>query len=162
MSWNDSKDYCVRLSKQSGVNLRLPSESEWECASRAGSNREFCFGDDEVELPEYAWFGKTSGDHAHTVGTRRANSWGLHDFHGNVWEWCEDTYHKNYEGAPADATAWSEAGARLNGSPLRVSRGGAWISWPEDCRSSSRNQKVPGWRDRSLGFRPALSVQEDR
>jgi formylglycine-generating enzyme required for sulfatase activity len=88
---DDAWTYCVWLSEQSGLNVRLPSESEWECACRAGSDREFCFGDDEKRLGEYGWYGANAEGSAHEVGTRRANAWGLQDLHGNVWEWCEDT-----------------------------------------------------------------------
>jgi len=156
VSWEDAKEYCAWLSEQSGMEIRLPSESEWECACRAGSNREFCFGDDEKLLTQFAWYDENSDSRAHQVGTRRANAWGLHDLHGNAWEWCEDTYHENYEGAPADGTAWTEGGLEwAEGTPYRVFRGGGWYGWAGYCRSAFRLWNHPGNRDWILGFRPA-------
>jgi formylglycine-generating enzyme required for sulfatase activity len=161
VSWEDAKKYCAWLSAKSGRAIRLTSESEWECACRAGSDREFCFGDDEKPLGEYAWYDANSDNKAHEVGTRRANAWGLHDLHGNVWEWCEDTYHENYEGAPAGGTAWTEGGVEWEpGAPFRVSRGGGWFDWAERCRSAFRRRFHPGVRYRYLGFRPAFWPSE--
>jgi formylglycine-generating enzyme required for sulfatase activity len=151
VSWEDARKYCAWLGEKSGRNIRLPSESEWECACRAGSRREFCFGDDEKRLGEYAWFGANCEGGAHEVGTRLANAWGLHDLHGNVWEWCEDTYHENYEGAPADGTAWTEGG-----TPRPIYRGGGFDGRAEDCGSAVRGWFGPGFRWYYLGFRPAF------
>jgi formylglycine-generating enzyme required for sulfatase activity len=161
VSFEDAKKYCAWLSEKSGKAIRLPSESEWECACRAGSSREFCFGDDEKRLGEYAWYNANSKSKAHEVGTRRANSWGLHDFHGNVWEWCEDTYHENYEGAPADGTAWTEGGELWQGTPDRVYRGGCFDDGAVYCRSAFRIRFLPGGRSGILGFRPAIWLTED-
>jgi formylglycine-generating enzyme required for sulfatase activity len=162
VSWEDAKKYCAWLSEKSGQAIRLPSGSEWECACRAGSKREFCFGDDEKLLGRYAWYDANSDNKVHQVGTRRANAWGLHDFHGNVWEWCEDTYHENYEGAPADGTAWTEGGEEWKpGTPLRVYRGGGFDFGAEICRSAYRYRSRPGGRYRDLGFRPAFWQSEN-
>ena len=153
--------YCAWLSEKSGQVIRLPSESEWECASRAGSKGEFCFGDNEKRLGEYAWYDQIPDGKAHEVGTRRANAWGLHDFHGNVWEWCEDSYHETYKGAPADGTAWTEGGELWQGSPLRVHRGGCFATGAKYCRSAYRSWYGPGIRDWFLGFRPTFRPSED-
>ncbi len=162
VSYEDARDYCAWLSEQSGLAIRLPSESEWECACRAGSTSEFCFGDDEKLLKSYAWYDANSDNRAHEVGTRRANAWGLHDFHGNVWEWCEDTYHENYEGAPADGTAWTEGGMEwAEGGIERVDRGGSIYCRAEVCRSACRYWILPEGRCRDLGFRPAFRPSED-
>jgi formylglycine-generating enzyme required for sulfatase activity len=162
VSFEDAKKYCAWLSEKSGKAIRLPSESEWECACRAGSKREFCFGDDEKRLGEYAWYDGNSNGKAHAVGTRRANAWGLHDLHGNVWEWCEDTYHLSYEGAPADGTAWTEGGEEWEpGAPVRVDRGGSFYFGAGCCRSAVRSRGRPGFRLRSLGFRPAFWPSEN-
>ncbi len=158
VSWEDAKKYCAWLSEQSGHAIRLPSESEWECACRAGSQREFCFGDDEYRLDEYAWYDANSDGKVHEVGTRRENAWGLHDFHGNVWEWCEDTYHEDYEGAPADGRAWTEGGVLWHGARNRVYRGGCWEFPAVYCRSADRYRYVPKVRYRLLGFRLASSL----
>ncbi|MCU0727854.1 MAG: formylglycine-generating enzyme family protein, partial [Planctomycetes bacterium] len=100
VSFEEAKAYCAWLSRRSGLRARLPSEAEWENACRAGSRTEYCFGDDEAKLGEYAWFDANSGGRAHAAGTKRPNAWGLYDLHGNVWEWCEDRWHDDYEGAP--------------------------------------------------------------
>jgi formylglycine-generating enzyme required for sulfatase activity len=157
VSWDDARSYCAWLSERGGVRARLPSEAEWENACRAGSRTEYCFGDDESKLGEYAWFDANSGDRAHTVGTKRANAWGLYDLHGNVWEWCEDTYHVDCKGAPQDARAWTEGGeVRWPGAPsLRVYRGGSWSNPAVNCRSADRDWFDPSVRDPILGFRPA-------
>ena len=162
VSWEDAKKYCAWLSEQSGLPLRLPSESEWECACRASAIREFCFGDDEMRIPDYAWFRGNSGRAAHEVGTRRANAWGLHDLHGNVWEWCEDTWHPSYEDAPTDGTAWTEGGQGWEpGVPIRIYRGGCFFDPAEDCRSAGRDVFHAGSRYKDLGFRPAFSALAD-
>ncbi len=153
VSWEDATAYCAWLSEKAGLPIRLPSESEWECACRAGSRREFSFGDDEKLLREYAWYAANSDRHTHEVGTRRANAFGLFDLHGNVWEWCEDTYVPNYEGAPDDGSAWS-----AGGSPLRVFRGGGWGFPAGLCRSARRFGLDPSDPGRFLGFRPALGL----
>jgi len=153
----DARNYCEWLSKQSGHAVRLPSEAEWECACRAGSDAEFCFGDDEKRLGEYAWWAKnTRCIKAHEVGTLQPNAWGLHDFHGNVEEWCEDNWHENFEGAPTDGTAWMD-----EADSSCVIRGGSFILWSEDCRSAVRAQVPPGFRQSFVGFRPTISRSEE-
>jgi len=162
VSCEDAKMYCAWLGEQSGQAVRLPSESEWECACRAGSDREFCFGDDEKRLEEYAWYSENSGGKAHAVGTRRANAWGLYDFHGNVWEWCEDAYHANYKGAPSDGSAWTEGGEEAEGgNRLRIFRGGSVNPYPaENSRSAYRYRNAPTLRSGYIGFRPTFSPTE--
>ncbi len=156
ISWVDAREYCGWLSEQSGFIIRLPSESEWECACRAGSDGEFCFGDDEDLLPGYAWFKANSDGRAHEVGTRRGNAWGLHDFHGNVWEWCEDILRNDFENAPADGTAWTQGEI----APVRVGRGGSWTSSAEFSRSAFRTWLPPAHRW-DLGVRPAFLRSDD-
>jgi formylglycine-generating enzyme required for sulfatase activity len=152
VDWFDARRYCEWLSGRGPLRVRLPSEAEWENACRAGSTTEYCFGDDEAGLGEYAWFRANAGDGAREVGTRRANRWGLSDLHGNVWEWCGDRWHDDYEGAPADGSAWMEGA-----SPFRVLRGGGWFGPAVLCRSAIRYWFDPGFRYSFLGFRPAAS-----
>jgi formylglycine-generating enzyme required for sulfatase activity len=151
VSFEEAKAYCGWLSKRSGLRARLASEAEWENACRAGSRTEYCFGDDEAKLGEYAWFDSNSGGPAHAVGTKRPNAWGLYDLHGNVWEWCEDRWHDDYEGAPEDARPWTDGA-----SPDRVRRGGSWLSPAVFCRSAGRDWLSPSVRYSGLGFRPCL------
>ena len=120
MSWEDAQAYCKWLAERSGLSVRLPSEAEWENACRAGSRTEYAFGDDPARLGQYAWFDENSDGRAHAVKTKRPNAWGLYDLHGNVWEWCEDTWHKDYKGAPEDARAWTEGGEVWEPAPRRT------------------------------------------
>jgi formylglycine-generating enzyme required for sulfatase activity len=151
VSWEYAKRYCAWLSERSGRQIRLPSESEWECACRAGSEGEYCFGGDEEGLEAYAWFDDNSEGGPHPVATKRANDWGLVDLSGNVWEWCADPYHESYQGAPVDGTAWVD-----EGTPFRVVRGGSWGDPAWKCGSSIRAWCVPADCNWRLGFRPAF------
>jgi len=156
ISWEAAKDYCAWLAAKAERPIRLPSEAEWECACRAGGDDEFAFGDDEGRLSEYAWFGQDWESGARAVATLKPNRWGLYDLHGNVWEWCEDTYHATYKDAPTDGSAWTEGGEVWQGTPNRVRRGGGWGWSAGGCRSASRYRFHPGFRYGHLGFRPAF------
>ncbi len=145
--WAQAREWCGRN------GLRLPTEAEWECACRASAPTRFCSGEAERVLEEHAWYVGNSGNQAHPVGELKPNAWGLFDMHGNVWEWCEDTYFPSYEGAPADGRAWL-----ADDSPMRVVRGGAWSSPARDCRSAARNRWPPGIASDVTGFRPAASL----
>jgi len=149
VSWNDVQDFIKKLNEKEGTNkYRLPTEAEWEYAARAGTTTRYSFGDDDSELGEYAWFNKNSDDKTHPVGEKKANPWGLYDVHGNVWEWVQDEWHGNYDGAPSDGSAWEDGvGAS------RVNRGGSWFSSDRYCRSAYRGYSDPGYRFRYLGFR---------
>jgi formylglycine-generating enzyme required for sulfatase activity len=141
--WVDAQEFCQRLSAKTGKNYRLPSEAQWEYACRAGTVTPFHFGETiSTELANYDG-SKTYNDgpkgeyRAETtkVGVFPANDWGLHDMHGNVWEWCEDDWHGNYEGAPSDGSAWVELD---RSNTYKLVRGGSWFSNPGNCRSASR------------------------
>ncbi len=151
VSWDDAVAYTVWLSEQVGKHYRLPSEAEWEYAARAGTQMRWSFGDKECALGEYAWYFKNSDGKTHPVGELKPNPWGLHDVHGNTWEWVQDCWHSDYIGAPDDGTAW-ESGC----CNRRVSRGGAWYNYfPWNLRSAYRDGFRPDKRNNYLGFRLA-------
>lgn len=146
-SWYDATEFCRRLSATEGTTYRLPTETEWEYACRAGTTTPYNFGDDLADLDRYAWCDSTQ---THPAGTRRPNTWGLYDMHGNVAEWCADRWGENYYAAsPADDPTGPETGS------LRVIRGGGWKDAAADCRSAARGGFVPAGRLRHLGFRVA-------
>ena len=139
--------------RQTGAGYRLPSEAEWEYACRAGTTTRFWSGDTDADLERAGWYQENSGRRPHVVGAKPASPWGLHDMHGNVWEWCEDTMHASYDGAPDDGSAWVE------GAPgVRVFRGGSWYLTAGNARSADRAYYDPSLRYGDIGFRPARSV----
>ncbi|MBO3457297.1 formylglycine-generating enzyme family protein [Aetokthonos hydrillicola Thurmond2011] len=170
VSWYDAVEFCQRLSnKHPKRQYRLPSESEWEYACRAGSTTPFHFGDTiSTDVANYCGTddkeNKWSGSYGRgSKGIYRqettevgsfdaANGFGLYDMHGNVWEWCADHWHDNYEGAPTDGSAWVDENENDNRS-RRLLRGGSWISLPEVCRSASRSFCYPVDDYLYVGFR---------
>jgi formylglycine-generating enzyme required for sulfatase activity len=153
VSWKDALAYCQWLSDRTGERYGLPTEAEWEYACRAGSHTAYCYGDGEVQLEAYAWYVNNAGGKAHSVGQKTANRFGLHDMHGNVWEWVRDWYSdKYYENSPSDNPSGPESGSR------RVIRGGCWANGADDCRSADRNRDDPGYRRYYLGFRLSRRV----
>ena len=153
VSWNMAVEFCQKLSQRTGQTVRLPSEAEWEYACRAGSTGKYCFGDDESKLGSYAWYEQNSEKKTHPVGKKSSNAWGLHDMHGNVWEWCEDIYHENYQGAPSDGTAWINGGDR----DVKVLRGGSWLDDAFSCRSAYRYRDIARDQDDNYGFRAVFA-----
>jgi formylglycine-generating enzyme required for sulfatase activity/3',5'-cyclic AMP phosphodiesterase CpdA len=129
---------------------RLPSEAEWEYAARAGTTTLYFWGDEQAEADSYAWHGGNSQGATHPVGEKQPNGFGLYDMVGNVWEWVQDHWHDNYQGAHKDGSAW-EAG---NGG-RRVIRGGSWYGGTGNLRPADRDGGTPGYRDDDLGFRLA-------
>ena len=96
VSWADVQEFISELNRKEGGNrYRLPTEAEWEYTTRAGSTSRFFYGDSDIRLSEYAWYGANSDKKTHSVGQKMPNAWGLYDMHGNVWEWCYD-WHKDY------------------------------------------------------------------
>jgi formylglycine-generating enzyme required for sulfatase activity len=155
VSWDDVVEFCKKLSdlpeeKKAGRMYRLPTEAEWEYACRAGSKTAYSFDDEEGLLPEYGWFSRNSSRRTHTVGLLEPNAWGLHDMHGNVWEWCSDWYEEYPKGAVSDPTGPKEGSDR-------VIRGGSWDYEAAHCRSANRNGRDPSFRFDYYGFRVALS-----
>ena len=163
VSWYDALEFCARLSVKTGRPYRLPSEAEWEYACRAGTASPFHFGEAIISrLANYncniRYSYETQGifrQKTTSVDTFRIfNSFGLCDMHGNVWEWCADPWHRNYENAPSTHIIWTE-----NADPdYRVMRGGSWNSLPEFCRSSYRMKGKLEKRGDGIGFRVVLSM----
>jgi formylglycine-generating enzyme required for sulfatase activity len=164
VSWEDAQEFCNRLSKHSGKPYRLPSEAEWEYACRAGTETPFHFG--ETISPELAnydgtftynnGFKRKLRGETSDVGSFPANDWGLYEMHGNIWEWCQDNYHSNYKGAPANGSAWQI----YNKSDFRVLRGGSWYYNPRACRSASRSYSTPYYCLNGVGFRLVCDFPE--
>jgi len=150
VTWDNAQEFCQKLSEKTGKNYRLPSEAEWEYACRAGTQTRYYFGDNEEQLGEYAWYRDNSASKTHPVGQKKPNNWELYDMHGNVWEWCEDGWYKNYQNAPKDATAWNDNDDQTN---HRVLRGGSW-SWSNDPRGCRSAYRIDGGNcNLNIGFR---------
>ena len=202
VNWYDAIEFCARLSKHTGKQYRLPSESEWEYACRAvisvenkdltveewneKYNQPFNFGETiSTDLANYYCFNEEYGIYGR--GERGesqkqttdvdffgvANDFGLSDMHGEVWEWCADPWHSNYEDAPEDGRVWDEKNKNenhyqnmnesidllLKDERTRVLRGGSWGSFPSYCRSAYRNNVNPDNRNNNrYGFRVACGV----
>ncbi|MFM6266048.1 MAG: formylglycine-generating enzyme family protein, partial [Dolichospermum sp.] len=158
VSWHDAVEFCARLSNYTKRPYRLPSEAEWEYACRAGTTTPFHFGDTiTTELANYDGNytygdgpkGVYRGETTEVGSFKIANEFGLYDMHGNVWEWCQDDWHNNYEGAPTDGSAWISNNAKS----YKLLRGGSWSYNPGYCRSAYRNYYGAGFGNRSYGFR---------
>ncbi|WP_088242781.1 bifunctional serine/threonine-protein kinase/formylglycine-generating enzyme family protein [Calothrix rhizosoleniae] len=165
VSWNDAVTFCQRLSHKTRRTYRLPSEAEWEYACRAGTKTPFYFGETITsDLANYdgkfTYASAPKGEYRKQttdVGTFPPNRFGLYDMHGNVWEWCADSWHDNYKGAPTDGGVWLENGNN-SCSPLR---GGSWLFYPSVCRSAYRYDLHWAERDSiddDSGFRVVCAV----
>jgi formylglycine-generating enzyme required for sulfatase activity len=151
VSWAEAKQYMDWIVKLTGKPYRLLTEAEWEYAARAGTTTAYFWGDEIGEGNANCtgcgsqWDGKIA-----PVGSFAANAFGLHDMHGNVWEWVEDCWHDSYAGnPPADGSVWT-AGGKCN---VRVVRGGSWFIDPRDLRSAGRGGIAAANRLGDLGFR---------
>lgn len=154
VTWEECQLFVQKLNEKKTVNLqfRLPTEAEWEYACRAGSTNDWCFGNSEAMLGEYAWYIGNEKGSSQPVGQKKPNAWGFYDMHGNVWEWCQDAYHPSYENAPTDGSAWLDGGLTN-----RVLRGGSWYSTAYAVRSANRGRAAPTFRGVVYGLRVAAT-----
>ncbi|MBI4851176.1 MAG: formylglycine-generating enzyme family protein [Acidobacteria bacterium] len=162
VSWEDSTEFCKKLSEKTGKEYRLPSEAEWEYACRAGSETPFAFGETiTLEIVNYkgkypygeAPKGKYRGKTTPVGSLGVANEFGLYDMHGNVWEWCQDPWHDNYSNAPTDGSVWELTPS--NNMP-RVLRGGSRKDLAYNCRSAYRDRSTPDLRYNISGLRVVM------
>ena len=168
VSWHDAMAFCKRLRLRSGKNYTLPSEAQWEYACPAGTTTPFHSGATlSTKLANYDGSevygnGEKGGYRQQTmdVASFPANPWGLQDMHGNVWEWCADHWHDNYESAPEDGRAWIDEGAKANDLKWRLLRGGSRNYPPAYCRSASRDDFHPDNRYDNFGFRVCCLPQD--
>ena len=155
VSWKDAQAYVAWLSRKAGKEYRLLSEAEWEYAARAGTTTRYHWGDD-VGRDRANCYGSLCGDsweYTAPVGSFGANGFGLHDMHGNVWEWVEDCWN-GYAGAPSDGSAWESGNCGM-----RVLRGGSWNFNPRFLRAADRVRIFTGYRNLSYGgFRVARTL----
>jgi formylglycine-generating enzyme required for sulfatase activity len=154
VSWDDAQKFIRKLNQMEKTDkYRLPTEAEWEYACRAGSTGEWCFGDNEADLGEYAWYNENSEKQTHPVGQKKPNAWGLYDMHGNVWEWCQDWYGE-YPAGPVTDPKGPDSGEK------RVLRGGSWVDSARLARSANRDYlSYPGFRFYYyVGFRVARAL----
>ncbi len=157
VTWYQAVEFCRRLSRWSqekgkGYQYRLPSEAEWEYACRAGTETPYHFG--QKISPALANYQETARGRTTTVGRFQvANAFGLYDVHGNVWEWCEDDWHENYEGTPTDGRAWLSE----NNSQYKLLRGGSFTYLSVNCRSAIRSYKNPAHSYANVGLRVVAS-----
>ena len=169
VGWDIAALYCNERSRKEGFEpcydeetgecnfevggYRLPTEAEWEYACRAGAETEYYFGADARDLKQHAWYVENSGKKTHPVAEKKPNAWGLYDMHGNVAEWCNDTYGKGYYGeSPTDNPRGPDEGEQY------VLRGGAWDCSTNACRAARRVGENPGFADAcfaqdAVGFR---------
>ena len=154
VSWDDVQAFLRKLNSGGG-SYRLPSEAEWEYASRGGAlgkGYQYAGSDDFAAV---AWYYENAGNRTHPVGQKETNELRLHDMSGNVREWVQDCWHDSYAGAPDDGRAWEEGNCAR-----RAIRGGSWYGKPSYVRSANRFWYAPWFRNNNLGFRLALSLGE--
>jgi formylglycine-generating enzyme required for sulfatase activity len=174
VSWYDALEFCDRLQQKTGYLYRLPSEAEWEYFCRAKTTTPFHFGETiTTKFANYSgvdweYMGNICSKGSYGAGSpgsdrkettfvttfKVANAFGIYDLHGNVKEWCADYWHKNYEGAPTNATAWISP----DNNGKRVLRGGSWNVGPGKCRSAYRTKFDPAASFYDIGFRVVCSI----
>ena len=161
VNWLDALAFCQWLTDHTDHEFQLPSEAQWEYACRAGTTTPFHFGEtittDVVNFQgEFVFGNAPKGLYRHVstpVGSLPPNAFGLYDMHGNVFEWCADPWHKNYEGAPENGRVWPAT----HPTPYSVIRGGSWHDTPDAARSSARTRFIATEADDFIGFRVAMT-----
>ena len=154
VSWHDVQAFIRKLNAKEDTNAyRLPTEAEWEYAARAGSENAYTFGSDTNTLNQYAWYQKNSEGQSHPVGQLNPNAWGLYDMHGNVHEWCQDWFDRNYYSQSPSIDPLGPAKGLA-----KALRGGDWGSEDWYCRCASRSLRSPDRRSNRLGFRLVRST----
>jgi formylglycine-generating enzyme required for sulfatase activity len=164
VNWEEAMEFCRKLSAMPAERaarrvFRLPTEAEWEYAARGGPLSPFEGGQGDVHIGKHkyagsnnldaiGWYEKNAGGKTHPVALKQPNELGLYDMSGNVWEWCQDKWHDNYQGAPTDGSAWE-----TGDSSDRVNRGGSWYYLAQCCRSAYRSFGNPDRRNGDFGFR---------
>jgi formylglycine-generating enzyme required for sulfatase activity len=161
VSWRDARKFCKRLSKRTGRDYQLPSETQWEYACRAGTRTPFSFGETlTVEAAnfngEHVFSEEPRGFYFHATseaGKYPPNAFGLYDMHGNLWEWCADNWLDDYTSSPRDGSSYQDKDSRY-----RVARGGSWHEPPTLCRSAARLRVLETDADEVMGFRVICDV----
>ena len=163
--WEDAEEFCQRLSVKTGKDYHLPSEVQWEYACRAGTTTPFHFGEIiTTDLANYngqfTYNNSPKGEERRVtteVGSFPANAWGLHDMHGNVWEWCADDWHENYTDAPSDGSPWLKNTENDRKGLDKLLRGGSVCDDPRLCRSAYRFHSTRAFHS-DVGFRVCCVV----
>jgi formylglycine-generating enzyme required for sulfatase activity len=164
LTFEEAQEFCRRATDmmraaqliKDDEEIRLPSEAEWEYATRGGTTTRYSFGDGAKELGAYAWSTENAADNDPPVGAKKPNPWGLYDVHGYLWEWCLDSWHDDYSGAPADGSAWTDG----HESQRRVARGGSWKDPASKLTSCYRHSFPKDTRDDALGLRCVLAKKK--
>lgn len=154
ISWYEVQEFIQKLNERTGKRYRLPSEAEWEYAASGGAqskNKRFA-GSNDLDL--VGWYKDNSEDHTHVVGQKNSNELGLYDMNGNVEEWCQDVWHKDYVNAPEGGSPWLIG----ENQHFRVCRGGSWNMFPLHSRVTSRNWNFSNQPHNEVGFRLARDI----
>ncbi len=165
LSYDDAVEFCRRATEQMRAAklirpnqvVRLPSEAEWEYVARAGTQTLYSFGADASQLDDHAWSTQNASGNDPPVGAKKPNDWDLYDVHGYLWEWCADTWHDDYGGAPDDGSARVDGGRAQ-----RVLRGGSWKDPAEKLTSTYRRPADRALKDDAVGLRCILAEEPPR